>query len=418
MFIPRIIADMVTAFNQLPVVPTEKGRATKAAAAHLLAKIYLARGSAASAAQRTVRGTKESDMDSVIYYAGKVVNKELGEYSLVPDYKRLFDIDNQENPEVVFAVQFTSNVLNNGGGNNMHLYHVPQYDAVNTKILLRTTEYGRPYRRVRPTPFVYNGLFGNTRKYDSRFAKSFVWAYIATTAATGITTTAGNKIDVKVGDTALYFTPTLYAPEALGAATQANKRFAYFFPLNYYLPFAKNNIFPGLKKWLDKNRVSTNDANGSKDWMVFRYAETLLLLAEGYGRKGDFENAAKYINEVRTRAAYKEGEMKTIQYWTFEGGNYADRTKSTVSDMQVTGPMISNNFVDFMLDERGREMLGELNRWEDLVRCEKLVERVKAYNPDAGNIRDFNILRPIPQTHIDRLKPQGPIQEEQNIGYY
>lgn len=414
-----IIADMVTAYNQLPVVPAEQGRVTKAAAAHLLAKIYLARGSAVSSTQQTIRGTKATDIDSVIFYAGKVVNKEVGNYSLVPDYTQLFDITNQVNPEVVFAVQFTTNTLNNGSGNNMHLYHVPQYDAVNTKILLRTTEYGRPYRRVRPTPYVYNGLFGATRKYDSRFAKSFVWGYIATTAATGITTTAGNKIDVKPGDTALYFTPTLYATDAeYQTAIQENKRLAYFFPLNYYLPFSKNNIFPGLKKWLDKTRISTNDANGSKDWMVFRYAETLLLLAEGYGRKGQYEDAAKYISEVRTRAAYKDGEMKTTQYWTFEGGSYADRTKSTVPEMQVTAAQISTNFVDYILDERGREMLGELNRWEDLNRCEKLIERVKLHNPDAGNIRDFHILRPIPQTHIDRLIPQGPIEEEQNIGFY
>lgn len=414
-----IIADMVTAFNQLPITPAEQGRATKAAAAHLLAKIYLARGSAVSTVQQNIRGTKATDMDSVIYYAGKVVNQEVGKYSLVPDFTQLFDITNQVNPEVVFAVQFTTNTLNNGSGNNMHLYHVPQYDAVNTKILLRTTEYGRPYRRVRPTPYVYTGLFGATRKYDSRFAKSFVWGYIATTAATGITTTAGNKIDVKPGDTALYFTPTLYATDAeYQAAIQENKRLAYFFPLNYYIPFSKNNIFPGLKKWLDKTRVSTNDANGSKDWMVFRYAETLLLLAEGYGRKGLYNEAAKYINEVRTRAAYKNGEMKTTQYWTFEGGSYADRTTSTVPEMQITAAQINTNFVDFILEERGREMLGELNRWEDLDRCEKLVERVKLYNPDAGNIRDFHTLRPIPQTHIDRLIPKGPIEEEQNIGYY
>lgn len=413
-----IIADMVTAFNQLPITPAEQGRATKAAAAHLLAKIYLARGSAVSTTQQTIRGTKATDMDSVIYYAGKVVNQEVGKYSLVPDFTQLFDITNQVNPEVVFAVQFTTNTLNNGSGNNMHLYHVPQYDAVNTKILQRTTEYGRPYRRVRPTPYVYTGLFGATRKYDSRFAKSFIWGYIANVAATGITTTAGNKIDVKPGDTALYFTPTLYADADVNAATQENKRFAYFFPLNYYIPFSKNNIFPGLKKWLDKTRVSTNDTNGSKDWMVMRYGETLLLLAEGYGRKGQFENAAKYINEVRTRAAYKNGEMKTTQYWTFEGGSYADRTKSTVPEMQVTPEQISTGFVDFILEERGREMLGELNRWEDLDRCEKLVERVKLYNPDAGNIRDFHTLRPIPQTHIDRLIPKGPIEEEQNIGYY
>ena len=414
-----IIADMVTAVGQLPVTAAEQGRATKAAAAHLLSKIYLARGSAVSAEQKAIRGSKATDIDSVIFYAGQVVRQEIGKYTLVPDYTQLFDIANQVNPEVVFAVQFTTNTLNNGSGNNQHLYHVPQYDAVNTKILTRTTEYGRPYRRVRPTPYVYNGLFGATRKYDSRFAKSFVWAYIANVAATGITTTAGNKIDVKVGDTAIWFTPTLYATQAeQDAATQENKRFSYFFPLNFYLPFSRNNIFPGLKKWLDKTRITTNDANGSKDWMVFRYAETLLLLAEAYGRKGEYENAAKYINEVRTRAAYKDGEMKTTQYWTFEGGSYADRTASTIPQMQVTAIQISNNFIDFILEERGREMLGELNRWEDLDRCEKLVERVKLYNPDAQNIRDFHVLRPIPQTHIDRLIPKGPIEEEQNIGYY
>ncbi len=109
-----------------------------------------------------------------------------------------------------------------------------------------------------------------------------------------------------------------------------------------------------------------------------------MILAEAYGRKGEFDNAIKYINQVRERAAYKEGELKTVQYWTFEGGSYADRTATSVPQMMVTAAQVSNNFTDFMLDERGREMLGELNRWEDLARCEKLVERVKKFNPDAG----------------------------------
>ncbi len=116
--------------------------------------------------------------------------------------------------------------------------------------------------------------------------------------------------------------------------------------------------------------LTTNETNGSKDWMIFRYGETLLMLAEAYGRKSDWTNAAKYINQVRTRAAYKEGEMKTTQFWTFENGDYADRTKSTIPDMRISAADISGNFVDFSLDERGREMLGELNRWEDLDHCE------------------------------------------------
>lgn len=414
-----ILTDLRKAYDQLPLAAKAQGRAYKAPVAHLMAKVYLARASAVSAGQKAIRGTQAGDLDSAIRYAGRVVNKELGTFSLVADYARLFDVNNQVNSEVVFAVQFTNTLLNNGSGNQQHLYHSPQYDAVNTRILARSTEYGRPYRRVRPTPFVYNGLFGDTRKYDSRFVKSFVWGYIANKAATGVVTTAGNSISVKVGDTAIYFSPTFYSTTTeLNAAIQDNKRFAVYMPLNTYLPFAYNFIFPGLRKWLDGTRPTTNEVNGGRDWMVMRYAETLLLLAEAYGRKGDFENAAKYINQVRERAAYKDGEMKSTQYWTIEGGSYNDRTTSSVPQMMVTAAQISGNFVDFILDERGRELLGEFGRWEDLARCEKLVERVKKHNPDAGNIRDFHVLRPIPQTHIDRLDPKGPVEEEQNIGYY
>lgn len=414
-----IISDLQFAYNNLPQTAKAQGRANKAAAAHLLSKAFLARGSAVSSEQRNIRGSQAGDMDSVIKYAGLVVDQKLGSYSLVSDFARLFDISNQVNSEVIFAVQFTTNMLNNGSGNQMHLYHVPQYDAVNTRILKRSTEYGRPYRRVRPTPFVYDGLFGDTRKYDSRFVKSFVWAYIANAAANGIVTTAGNPIDVKVGDTAIYFSPVFYnSPAEVAAATQENRRFAVYMPQNTYRPVSMNFIFPGLKKWLDGLRPTTNEVNGSRDWIVMRYAETLLILAEAYGRKGDYTNAAKYINQVRLRAAYKQNELKSTQYWTIEGGNYADRFASTENDMRVTEAQISADFINFILDERGRELLGELNRWEDLVRCEKLIERVKKYNPDASNIRDFHILRPIPQTHIDRLVPKGAIEEEQNQGYY
>ena len=414
-----ILSDLKRAFDQLPVTPAQQGRATKASVAELLAKVYLARGSATSQTQQTIRGTQATDMDSVIYYASQIESQQLGAFSLVPDYAQLWDPKNQVNSEVIFAVQFTTNVISNSGGNNMHLYHVPQYDAVNTKILQRSLDYGRPYRRLRPTPYVYTGLFGPTRKYDSRFAKSFVWGYIANLAATGVTTLAGNKVDVKIGDTALYFSPVFYNSAAdLKAAMLANKQYPYFLPLNTYQPFSYNFIFPGLKKYLDPSRPTTNETNGTRDWMVMRYGETLLFLAEAYGRKGNFDKAASYINQIRQRAAYKDGELKTTQWWTFEGGDFNDRTKGTVSEMTITAADISNDFVDFILEERGREMLGELNRWEDLDRCEKLVERVKKYNPDAGNIRDYHILRPIPQTFIDRLDPQGPIEEEQNIGYY
>ena len=60
--------------------------------------------------------------------------------------------------------------------------------------------------------------------------------------------------------------------------------------------------------------------------------------------------------------------------------------------------------IDFILDERARELTGEVNRWMDLKRTGKLVERTLAHNPHAAFNNALNskhLLRPIPQTEID-----------------
>jgi hypothetical protein len=79
--------------------------------------------------------------------------------------------------------------------------------------------------------------------------------------------------------------------------------------------------------------------------------------------------------------------------------------------MQITGADVD---LDFLLDERGRELFGEGHRWWDLTRTGTLVDRVKLHNVEAaGNIQDYHVLRPIPQTQIDRTI--GGYQ--QNPGY-
>jgi hypothetical protein len=70
--------------------------------------------------------------------------------------------------------------------------------------------------------------------------------------------------------------------------------------------------------------------------------------------------------------------------------------------------------IDFLLDERGRELVGEQLRWFDLVRTKKLLERVRLHNEEArANIRPTHVLRPIPQDQIDRTVNEFP----QNPGY-
>ena len=182
-----------------------------------------------------------------------------------------------------------------------------------------------------------------------------------------------------------------------------------------------------MLKWLDNQRPDFNFQAGSRNFHRMRLAETYLIAAEAYGRKGDFANAVKYINIIRTRAAYAEGETKPAEVSRFDGG--ANNTTSTVSSMVVTEAMVKSPklptgagfdpFVDFMLEERGRELYGEFQRWEDLARTGTLVARVKLYNPDAkANVKDYHKLRPIPSNYIDRLLPKPAVADVQNPGYF
>jgi hypothetical protein len=212
------------------------------------------------------------------------------------------------------------------------------------------------------------------------------------------------------GDTAVYLTLNTGLPDNV----RLSKPYLWVTRNKY-----TTRLYPSLNKFIDPGRPDKNTDAGVRDFILMRLAETYLIAAEAYGRKGNFDKAAQYINVLRQRAAYKNGEVKPKEYYTVEGGNIADITTSTESQMMVTpATLASVNFIDFMLDERAREMNGEHWRWYDLVRVEKLVERVKKYNKQAGNIRDFHKLRPIPQSHIDRSTNQLPPDQAQNPGYF
>ena len=81
--------------------------------------------------------------------------------------------------------------------------------------------------------------------------------------------------------------------------------------------------------------------------------------------------------------------------------------------MTITG---SNVTLDFILDERARELGGEQIRWFDLKRTNTLLTRVKAMNPDAATyIQPYHLLRPIPQSQLDAVTNKTVFK--QNPGY-
>lgn len=432
----QIISDLTKAVDLLPLAnDTDFGRATKGAAQMLLSRAYLARVSVPDK-----RGNKSTDLDSVIYLTTRVI--ESGQYELQKDYYDVFDGDNDNNNEIIFSVQNTTNLTYNGNGNQLHMFFYSNYEA--EPGMTRAVECGgRSYKRAMPTDYLMD-LYD--RKNDSRFYKSFQMGLMSNNAKTIPTDSEGNP-KFSVGDTAFYYTMeyldfdwdtvTLDNYNALLYAKKAEKSYNWH-PRNEFSPafekeFQKKvnasfaldrRFFLTLKKHLDYNRPDLSNKQGSKNLILIRFAEAYMMRAEAYGRKENFDLAVADLNVIRRRAAYKEGEKKPVENWRFEGGVKGDESdtypaiKLAVSDIQH-GLNGLGDFVDFILDEMMLEFHGECRRWMDLVRFGRLTYRVKNCNIDAAPyIQDYHQLRPIPINHIERLIPQPPLEEVQNPGYY
>ncbi|NJK95357.1 MAG: RagB/SusD family nutrient uptake outer membrane protein [Bacteroidales bacterium] len=247
-------------------------------------------------------------------------------------------------------------------------------------------------------------------------------AYYSNNAAT-IPKKGDGTPKFKVGDTAIYITLDKNVKNAL----VTSKSYTWY-PKSVQKDdgsgFVRDSYsekeYPSLNKFTDPHRETVVVEQGGRDFFVFRYAETLLIAAEAHGRKGNYTKAVEYINIVRKRAAYKLDEKKPKEFLTVENGDPAMLNSSTENDMLISEVDINSpeKIVNFILDERMRELLGEHHRWFDLVRCGKFYERVKAYNPKASGLAEYHKLRPIPQAvHIDRLVNPGSYSEEQNPGY-
>ncbi|HEY4108809.1 RagB/SusD family nutrient uptake outer membrane protein [Puia sp.] len=137
-------------------------------------------------------------------------------------------------------------------------------------------------------------------------------------------------------------------------------------------------ICPHTTKWY---QYDPNDVFGFamiKDFILMRLGETYLLQAEAQVQQGKTDAAATSINALRTRAHAP----------------------------QVTGSQMT---LDFVLDERARELVGEENRRLTLMRTGTLVDRATKYNsntvvyPMAG-LSKTNLLLPIPQQEINLNK--------------
>ncbi|MGF7039033.1 RagB/SusD family nutrient uptake outer membrane protein [Mucilaginibacter lappiensis] len=372
-FYNQIFEDLKFAVANLTPTTADYGRATIPVAKAFLARMYLTRG-----------------MNTEAFNMADDVIKNYG-YVLQPKYADLWNMGNLKNKEVIWAVDYSTNLANNDltsatypnghyrGSNNGHLMYLMVYDQVNTSLLIRDIPNGRPFNRYMPT-LAYLNMFD--QQNDSRYAGSFQSVWYANKAGTY------NGNTIKVGDTVCY-TPNATIP----VASQSSKYVTYDLAKVY----ASNGVpiqrkfYVSLSKFKDSTRASVAEAQSARDVFVIRLAEMYLIAAEAKLNLGDPGTAATYINVLRTRAA-KTGRT---------------------AEMQITAAQVN---IDFILDERARELGGEQLRWFDLKRTGKLASRIQAMNPDAAiNFKPYHLVRPIPQGQIDAVTNKDVFK--QNPGY-
>ncbi len=423
-----ILADLDEAIEKLPPTQVQVGRATRGAALALRSKVRLTR------AYQPYSPNRQADFQAALTDANAVISS--GVYSLEPVYANLWCVARpadpgragfcentgytMNKPEFIFTVQFSHDLTHYDGNdqyNYLHLVYLSQYDNAAVGVgLPRDLNNGRPFRRLMPTQYALH-LFNNrwagepgaSEVMDTRFDGSFQTVWVATEGGqrnpAGTCPACTSNDIVQAGDT----TSVMLTHQVTNAFRQSRKyQIRTMCPAGQADPrvycgdrtaandgYINWERYPALKKFQDNRRANFNAQEGGKVQVVLRLGEIYLIAAEAALGLGDAGTAAQMINVLRVRAA-------------------APAFKSDPR-MMVTPAQID---LDFIMDERERELSGEFNRWYDLVRpgAEFFVRRVSQYNPHASaNVRPHHALRPIPQSQIDGVL-KGP-KYPQNPGY-
>jgi len=436
----QIITDLNDAIAKLPTTQAAAGRVTKSAAKFLLARVYLTRGWNFNGAL----GGTATDFNSALALCDDLIASGL--HPMETDWNKLWPIHNK-NPkketataassvaaanaskEVIFAIQYANAAAYNGDanlstsngmiGNDLHTRFSGGPNEVAQEA--RTGTYNRWLPAHSVTWGAYR-LFDPVM--DIRYEGTF--NSVSYASLTGSVSFANNKP----------------YPQALTLKYVANDTTAIVLPWNADMSDVKKlgvNIPGGTKKysvqnvvnlfWLGKTTatqqitdplgwdgpmfwkfwqpgITYGDGYSTFNDPLFRSAELYLMAAEAIvkGAKGaKLGTADVYYNIVLDRALASNKGKSPMR--ATNPGNVKDPL-TNITSYRATPATIN---IDMILDEYGREFLGEGNeRWYQLKRTGKLIERATKFNGwtvwgrgGAQQIAAKHYLRPIPQGMLD-----------------
>lgn len=381
-----IESDFVFAAANLPGRgETDPGRVTNAAAYHMLAEIYLEQDKFQQAVDAASTVIDDLGYELMTERFGSQIDVFPSGGDVYWDLFRYGAANDPANTENIWAIQFEPYTTGGGPmgwsgttgwagerylgpayfrwGNTPDGYPALLGDLLNGRYTGYSDSFGRPVAHIRPTNYASYLIWQSDWNNDIRNAPHNIKRVF-------YFDNPESAYDGQVIST------DLYPPGTRDALRDTNQ---YIFP--YFMKFADP-----LNHFTEANRAGGGYTY--QDPYVLRVAETYLFRAEAYIGLNMLQEAADDINAVRERS---------------------NATPVLPGDVDI----------DYLLDERARELYGEEYRHITLRRVGKLIERVQLYcnNPGTGlgqNIQPHNVLFPIPLSEID-LNIDGDLQ--QNPGY-
>lgn len=345
----RIENDFQSAYENLPDDQQDPGRPTKMAAKAYLTKLYVFRQMWPQASQA----------------ADEVINS--GKYQLMDNFRDVFLPENDNGPEVIFAVQHT---INDGSPRNFN-------GSIGDRLIAPGGPRYPQYGFQRPTQNLVNAYKTNAEGLP---------------VMDNTDLTMSDYVDVRLDH-------TLARPGIPYLDLGINYEASWAREAAVYGPY-------GPKKMV----VSANSPHYLQVWpyvnglnyYVIRYADLLLWKAEAAIEMGELEIGRTYINRVRERAMNSEA-VKALEADT-DAANYL----MNVYEEPFTN---YNEAITALRTERRLEMAHEGHRFFDLVRWGIASEVINAYLDvekqkrshlaGAGFVAGKHEYMPIPQSQID-----------------
>lgn len=266
-------------------------------------------------------------------------------YGLLPSYSAVYELGNKNSIESLFEIQF---MMGDQGQQSMFSYwFIPKSNNVEliTGVFSNTLNFGG--WNV-PTP----DMMRTYEAGDSRMNASIG-------IAEGVIAADGSFVIEAVRNSQGYQTP------------------------------AGKVAKPFVRKYL---HTHNRERNTDDNWPVYRYANTLLMLAECLNENGNATEAAQLVNQVRSRAG-----------------------------LQAIAAADQASTRDLIAQERRVELAFENHRWHDLVRTGKAIEVLTAHGQEmkslygylasnAYQISNERLIFPIPflELQLNDLLTQNP----------